>query len=161
MLPLLGALLMTGLPGNAAEVKAKPVATKSVPVARVLKRTRMLTGKPSLKAQIYIYMQTATWCGPCRMAMPKITAEYEAMKKDGRAELILINYDQDPVDGKSYVEAQMADMVSLHMTSPALKKLPGFTPARTIPDVTIVSAGGKVLLHGGHEVVAKWREYVK
>lgn len=130
-------------------------------VPQALSKARMLTGKPNLKAQIYIYMQTATWCGPCRMAMPAITEEYAAMKKDGRAELILINFDQDPVDGRSYIEAQMADLCALHMTSPGLRKLPGFTPARFIPDVTIVSADGKVLQHGGHEVVAQWRKYVQ
>lgn len=157
------ALFMLGIPLLIGQMMCaqETAVTEHAPVPRVLAESQMLTGTPNLNAQVYIYMQTATWCGPCRMAMPRIVEEYEAMKKDGRAELILINFDQDPVDGRAYTEAQMAGLCALHMTSPALRKLPGFTPARFIPDVTIVDAEGKVLQHGGHAVVSQWRNYVK
>lgn len=50
-------------------------------------------GEPNTKAKFYIYLQSASWCPPCRKEMPKIVEMYPEMKK-AKVEIILIGWDR-------------------------------------------------------------------
>lgn len=136
-------------------------ATPVTAVAAAAQNVTMLNGKVNPNAQVYFYVQSASWCGPCRMAMPGVVAAYNEMREDGRAEVILVNYDRTPQAGKAYIGSYKTDMPAVHASDANVDKLPGFTRARGIPFVIVVDAQGKVLGQGAPTRLQQWKKLVK
>ncbi len=128
-------------------------------VARALPKVKWASGRPNKKAEYYIYLQSASWCGPCRAEMPHIAEEYKAMKKDGRVELLLISFDRSEGAAKNFMSNHKATFPMVLKTGKGVNKLPGFTMARGVPSATIVNAEGKVLASGHGSLVREWRRY--
>ena len=148
----------------AMTVTAAEAQPSTAPVAAVAKSAdglTLLNGSINPNAQVYYYLQSASWCGPCRMAMPGIVETYKAMKADGRAEIILVNYDQTPEAGKAYVQSYETAMPTVHAADGKLSSLLGFSRARGIPFVIAVDADGKVLEKGAASRIHDWKKYVK
>jgi hypothetical protein len=62
---------------------AVPNATPGV--AEALGKFKVFNGKPNLKAEYYIYLYSASWCGYCQQCMPIAVAEYNKMKLNPNA----------------------------------------------------------------------------
>ncbi|MBQ7022609.1 MAG: redoxin domain-containing protein [Akkermansia sp.] len=136
--------------------KAKPGA-----VAKALKKVKRVTGKVNQDALVYYYLESASWCGPCKQAMPEIVKHYAEMREDGRAEIVLVGWDYTPDGVKSYIEGYDCKMPAVHRDARNVNKLPGYKKAVGIPTVTIVDADGNVLREGsGPYFVSTWREQV-
>ncbi len=115
--------------------------------------------RPDTRARYYIYLQSAGWCGPCNQEMPKIVAEYKEMQKNG-VEIIFVSCDKTPEDAAAFMKKYGADFACVGFSTPAAAALPGFTPERRVPRMTIVDASGKVVqppVFAAH-VLPKWRE---
>lgn len=124
-------------------------------VADALKQIKTVSGKANASAICYVYLESASWCGPCRAEMPKIVKEYQKMKKKG-IEIILCSADKTKKDAKGYVKSFKIRFPVI-MGSDA--NLPGFSPAGGIPHATFVDAEGNVLASGhGSIIVSKWQE---
>ena len=50
-------------------------------VKAAIQELDFVSGKPSDKAKYYIYLHSASWCGPCKALMPEIVKDYKKMKK--------------------------------------------------------------------------------
>ncbi len=112
--------------------------------------------RPNLRAKHYIYLCSASWCGPCNAEMPHIVEAYEDMKKD-KVELILVSADRTEDAARAFLEKYGAEFPAVMSTSSS--SLPGFTPPGGIPHAIIVDARGNVL-HAGHGSHAlRWYEY--
>ncbi len=116
--------------------------------------------KPSKKAKYYIYLHSASWCGPCKALMPEIVKEYKKMKKKN-VEIILIGHDKTPEAAKSYLEHYEAGFPGVLSSSADAKKLPGITAPNGIPAATIVDAKGNVLYSGHGKGALEWKKYCK
>lgn len=131
-------------------------------VAQALKRVRRVSGRVNQNALVYIYLQSASWCGPCRQAMPDVVEEYKKMRRDGRAEIVLIGWDQTADEVKSYIEGYRCRMPAVFREARNVDRLPGFSMAAGIPTATMVDADGKVLMNGSPQsVVPAWQAQVE
>lgn len=151
---------MTVSGAEPAQPAAEAVATPSA-VAAAMKGVQVLSGEVNPNAQVYFYLHSAGWCGPCCAAMPGIVELYKEMKADGRAEIILISYDKSPEGAKKYAESYQAEMPTVHAGDKGLLSLPSFAHARGIPAVAIIRADGEVIGYGAPSRIAKWKELVK
>ncbi len=126
-------------------------------VPQALKRVRRVSGRINQNALVYIYLQSASWCGPCRQAMPDIVEEYKKMRRDGRAEIVLIGWDRTADEVKSYIEGYRCRMPAVFREARNVDRLPGFSMASGIPTATMVDADGNVIRSGSPlSVVPTW-----
>ena len=145
---------------NAAE-EAAPAPAETVPaVTAYVNSAPFLTGQPMADAQYYIYLYSASWCGPCKALMPEIVKEYKKMQKKN-VEIILIGHDQTPEAAKDYLEHYGAEFPGVLSSSADAKKLPGITAPNGIPAATIVDAKGNVLYSGHGKGALEWKKYCK
>lgn len=143
--------------------KSKKKATATVSkVGKALSKLKTFNGKASKKALVYVYLQSASWCGPCNQEMPEVAKTYKAMKKDGRAEIILIGGDQTEDAAKKFLKKYKAKFPGILATAVNAAELPGFTPASGIPHATMVDGEGNVLADGyPSEVLSGWEQAVE
>lgn len=142
--------------------KSKKKATTASKVGKAVSKLKTFNGKASKKALVYVYLQSASWCGPCNKEMPEVAATYKAMKKDGRAEIILIGGDQTEDAAKKFLKKYKAKFPGILATAVNAAELPGFTPASGIPRATMVDGEGNVLADGfPSDVLSGWEQAVE
>lgn len=129
-------------------------AEDSVVGAMLRKNTYFNNPEPNFNAKYFIFLQSASWCGPCNMEMPGVVKEYEKMKASGKVELILLSND------KTQEEAQ-AWFKKFNATFPAVMKgatIPDLPPIKGIPSATIMNANGDVIEHGHGAIIRGWKK---
>lgn len=119
--------------------------------------------RPAAEARFYIYLSSASWCRPCRELMPKVIAEYPAIKAAG-GEIILVCFDSTPAAGSLYLKKYNASFpgvaANYNNLSQLTEMLPGFAPSDRIPSATIVAADGTLLYKGHGKGILEWRSLV-
>ncbi len=135
---------------------AEELAARKVPAA--LANLEPLSGDFNTKADYYIYLSSASWCGPCVALMPKVAKEYSKLKRK-KIELILVCADKTEEDAKNYVKKYKAKFPMV-MTSQG-GKLPGFAGGGAIPNATIVDAEGNEIKKGHGSIILEWKDVIK
>lgn len=141
----------------AREVAKKEAAEEIKTVPQAIEALDFFNGKPSTKAKYYLYLHSASWCGPCRALMPQLIKEYPAMKK-AKVEIILIGYDDSVEKATEYITHYDKGISGILYTNGGVQKLPGFAKPDGIPHATIVSRKGKVLYNGHGSGALNWKE---
>lgn len=85
------------------EAKAKPSTPK---VVEALGKFKIFNSKPNLKAEYFVYLYSASWCGFCQQCMPDAVEQYKKMKSSRKVELILICGDKSEAEGKRYLRSK-------------------------------------------------------
>ncbi len=154
--------LSTGmvLPACADDAAPAQQAGATASVAESLQKTKFVTGTPIADATHYVYLFSASWCGPCRALMPRIVEQYPAMKA-GKVEVILISCDDSEEAAKNYIEHYNAGLPGLFIKEPTVRQLPGIVMPRSIPSTIIVDAQGKVITCGHGSKVLDWQNICK
>ncbi len=144
-------------PHVAAKSKAseEQVEPKAVHVA--LENLEPLSGKLNKKADYYIYLQSASWCGPCVALMPDIVKEYKKFKRKG-VELILVSADKTEDDAVDYVKKYKAKFPMVMGGSSS--QLPGYAGGGSIPNACIVDADGNLIKKGRGSIILEWKDIV-
>ncbi len=136
----------------------KVEAVEKSTVARALAGKKFFNGTPNEEAKYYLYLQCASWCGPCRREMSKVVGSYSEMKEAG-LEVIVLDCDEFQNQGESF-------LASFGATFPGImfedgKDLPGFSDTGMIPYATLVKANGEVLkAQHTTPMVESWRELI-
>lgn len=126
------------------------------PVGEMLAQNKYITeATPNCKAQYYIFLKSASWCGPCNKEMPEIAKAYEIMKQTGKVELILISNDREENAAKGFLTKYNATFPALMPVS--MPKLPELPPNNGIPNATIVKADGTVIKTGHGSIIRDWK----
>ena len=135
-------------------------------VLAALENFKVHNAKVNPRAEIYIYLYSASWCGFCRECMPVAVEQYKKMKSSRKAEIILIGGDKTEKEAIQYLKSYK--MKAPGIMFDALKAtnfqglpscgMPGF------PAVTVVTKDGKMLANviGASqvkEVLANWKQY--
>ena len=141
------------------------VDEKKFPVAAALKAIETPTfGTFDTKADFFIYLFSASWCGPCKAIMPDIAGKhYPEMRKSKKpsVEIILIGKDQTPEGVGEYRDHYKAKFFAVHGKDPAVKQLPGYTEPNGIPHCIFVDKKGEVI-HSGHgSAIGNWKNIVE
>lgn len=140
----------------AKEKKAQPAELSTI--AKLLEGAEYLTdSRPNLQAKYYIFLYSASWCGPCRMEMPKIAAEYPNIRESGQVELILASADNNTTDALNFVTSNKG-------TFPVIPKgkmpqLPNTPQMRGIPTAVFMDADGNILATKHGSDVIRWRDF--
>ena len=137
----------------------KKVTGKLNPVIEALSTMDCFNGEPNPRAKFYIYLQSASWCGPCKAEMPKIVEMYPELKK-AKVEVILVGYDRTKEDAQKYLETFKAPFPGVMRKEGG--NLPGCELSSGIPYAIIVNSKGK-MLQSGHAVgiFRDWKELIK
>lgn len=124
--------------------KEKKIPKNLKPVASVIAGMDTVNAKPNLKAKYYIYLSSASWCGPCRALMPKIVEIYPAMKKKG-VEILLLGADKNVEEVKQYAKSHKCKFPAIWGNDPLVRDLPGLEGGAGIPWAVYVTADGEQL----------------
>ncbi|MBR2126005.1 MAG: TlpA family protein disulfide reductase [Akkermansia sp.] len=147
---------------------AKSDAGKDEPskVAQALKNFKPVSGKPNMKAEYYIYMYSASWCGYCKQCMPDAVAAYKKIRRSKKVEFILIGGDKTREEAAAYLKTYKAKMPCIFfddVKATAFQGLPG-CGMPGFPAISIADKDGNVLksvvgASAVKEVIANWKDY--
>lgn len=141
-----------------AEEKAETEEAGLSTIGQLLQGAEYMTGaRPNLKAKFFIFLHSASWCGPCRMEMPKIAAEYPNIRKSGQVELILASADQDPAKALEFVNSNKGTFPVI--AKGKMPQLPEQPQISGIPAAVFVDSNGKILATEHGSAVMRWRDY--
>lgn len=144
---------------DAAEEKDS--ASDDSPVLDAIsKLDRVAGGRVNKDATHFIYLFSASWCGPCKALMPQIVKEYKKMKR-ADVELILMCADRTEDDAKAYARGYKATFPVFMSSDPKAAELPGFANPQGIPWAIMVDAEGKVIKNSHASFILEWENLVK
>ena len=127
------------------------------PVAKALAKLSYINTEPNSDADYYVYLQSASWCGYCRMAMPTIVGEYAAMKEENM-EIVLFSADSTAAAAANYLNQYGADFPA---TMAYASSVPGSVRTNGIPHMTIVDKNGTTLAAGHpNTILPQWRTII-
>lgn len=151
--------IVTAQPTDGQESSSK-VAEKSrrSEMEQSLKKVKSFNGRINKKAKYYIYLQSASWCPPCRAEMPEIAKQYAAMKRHD-VEIILCSCDRSTDDAKNFLKINKAKFPAITQENAA--KLPGFVRANGIPYAIFVTADGDTITSGHGMIVKDWKSIIE
>lgn len=160
LLLILSASGMAGTFSAGADTSAAKAAdAASSPVGKALEKADFLTkDKPNTKAKYYLFLYSASWCGPCRREMPHVARTYRKIRQTDDVELVLFSCDRTEEDAKAWAKEE-------RMKFPIVKPkkgngIPGYKPGGAIPRLGIVDHTGKVIVTGHPAKLLKdWRKY--
>ena len=141
--------------------KSKKKASKDeCPVMKAFQKHAFFSGKLNKKAQYFVFLQSAGWCGFCRQEMPMIVESYRKMKKAG-VEIILFSCDRTEDDAKNFVREFKIKFPATMKHQDGSLKVPGFTMASGIPHATFVDGQGNVLADGQAKIIEDWKDIIQ
>ena len=127
-------------------------------VLNALNELDLVNAELNTKARFFIYLQSASWCGPCCAEMPKIVKAYPEMKKKG-VEIILLGHDSTNEGVEKYLKKFEAPFPGVQYKNRGVQDLPGFRSCNGIPWATLVDANGNVIAHShASGIFATWKE---
>ena len=145
-------------PKDTPQKEVKIPASKAV--AKALSGMETFNGTPNYKAKYYIYLQSASWCGPCNQEMPEIVKAYPKMQKQ-KVEIILVGCDSTVKAAEGFLTKYKAKFPGVMSSAPEARNLPGIQKASGIPHATIVDEKGRVLADGHGSIIREWESHIK
>lgn len=101
----------------------------------------------SLKGQVIIVDFWATWCGPCRKAIPELQELYDKHNADG-LEIVSVSLDKDLDALATFLDE--TDMPWIHLAGDETSKMAENYGVRGIPSMLLVDRQGKILAQQHH-----------
>ena len=136
-----------------AEEDDEQPAVESKVGAILKKNTYFNNPEPNFNAEYFIFLRSASWCGPCNREMPEVVEAYKLMKESGKVELILESYDQTQDAAKNWFDKFGAKFPAV-MRGASLPEMPA---ASGIPHAVIMKADGTIIKEGHGSIIRSWK----
>ncbi len=136
---------------NKSTKEKKPKKVRSVKEA--LEQMDIFNGEANENAQYFIFLRSASWCGPCQKEMPEIVKIYDDIKASKKVELILWGADSDQAAAQKFLDQHKATFPAT-MDASMLTEMTG---SSGIPSAYVVDRKGKLLYRGHGSLVKNWR----
>ena len=151
--------------GDEIEEKAAPAKPAAPKVPEALGKFKVFNSKPNLKAEYYVYLYSASWCGYCQQCMPVAVEQYRKMKSSRKVELIVICGDKTEAEGKEYMKSKKLKAPAImfaELQATQFQGLPG-CGMPGYPAISVVDKEGNIIMNeiGATkvtEVLNSWRE---
>lgn len=151
---LSGIILFPAASAQTAAPAPQAQAQTLSPVAAALSELTPISGSFNKDADYFIYLYSASWCGPCRAIMPRIAQLYkDKLSKDKRIEIILLDLDVTEEEAKKYVAHYDAGFFAVMGHGNNSDKLPGAYPVRGIPHCIAVDKNGNRIFSGHAAII--------
>ncbi len=135
-----------------AEEKEKK--TKKVrSVKEALGQIELFNAEPNENAQYFIFLRSASWCGPCQAEMPEIAKIYDEIKASKKVELILWGADKDQEATQKFLDQHQAKFPAT-MDASILTEIKG---SSGIPHAYVLDKKGKLIYRGHGSLVKNWK----
>lgn len=152
---LIGLLLLGGLvsgqeSNNGKQLWAKSVLNEKAPELYV---QQWLSAMPDTKGKFVLVDFWATWCGPCRKAIP----ELNSLQKEFSKELVVIGISDETVEKVEAMTSPVIEYYNAIDTKATMKKQ---LEVKGIPHIILIDPKGIVRWEGfpllpGHELTAE------
>lgn len=129
-------------------------------VGKALKKMKFTSGKPSPKAEYYLYVYVPDLESAPEPIISQLVASQKELKK-AKAEVIFIAEAETPAHIAKYLKSRKARFAGIQKSDEAVAELPGIGTLGTTPQVWMVTQSGAVALSGGIELAPEWQEAVK
>ena len=145
-------------PAEKTSKKAKKSAKKAAsPVATAVKKVKKVKGRVNDKADYYIYLYSASWCGPCCKEMPEIVELYKDIKKSGKVDIILFCQDKTLPAAKNFVKQFGIKFLTVMGNDDKVSKVPGHAAPGGIPHCIFVDRYGRTVASGHPgNILSRW-----
>ena len=139
--------------------KAKKDTKKAVnPVVTAVKKVKKVKGRVNDKADYFIYLYSASWCGPCCKEMPEIVELYKDMKKSGKVDIILFCQDDTLPAAKNFVKRFGIKFLTVMGNDDKVSKVPGHAAPSGIPHCIFVDSAGRRITSGHPgNILSNWK----
>ena len=144
-----------------AKKKAKKKEKKPAsPVVTAVKKVKKVKGRLNDKADYYIFLFSASWCGPCCKEMPNIVETYKDIKKSGKVDVVLFCQDRSMPDAKTFVKNFDIKFLTVFGGDDKCAKVPGHAPSGSIPYSIVVDRYGRKIT-AGHpaSIIPSWESH--
>ncbi len=141
-----------------AKSKASEEQVEVKAVHAALENLEPLAGKFNKKADYYIYLNSASWCGACVVLMPEVVKIHKKLKSK-KIELILVSFDKSDAEAIAYVEKYKAKFPMV--MSSAASQLPGYTGGDgSLTHACFVDADGNLFKNGSGRIILDWKDII-
>ncbi len=140
---------------NALSEDAKACSTHQK-MQEAVSSLNIIHGHINENAAFFIYLQSASWCAPCRAEMPHFVKMYPEMQKMG-VELILVSADKSPELGVKFATDNQATFPVVMSSDSSVLSLPHFTRGGYIPKATFVTSSGELIKTGSGDIIHQWK----
>ena len=145
--------------------EAKPAKPATPKVVEALSKFKVFNAKPNVKADYFIYLYSASWCGYCQQCMPIAVEQYKKMKSSRKVELLVICGDKSEADAKNYLKSKRLKSPTIMFGELQATKFLGLPSCGmpSFPAITVVDKEGNMIRNvvgAGQvtEVLNSWRE---
>ena len=130
--------------GKAGADAAKPAVPR---VVEALGKFNVFNARPNLKADYYIFLYSASWCGYCQQCMPVAMEQYRKIKGSRKVELIIICGDNSEAEAKAYLKNYKAKTPCLLFSELEATKFQGLPGAGVFgfPAISVSDKEGNVI----------------
>lgn len=137
----------------------KAVKAGPSPVIAAMKKVKKIKNRVNEKADYFVFLYSASWCGPCCKEMPEIVKLYKEMKRSGKVDIILFSHDKTPKEAADFVKRFKIRFLTVMSSDKNAPKVPGFSAPGGIPHCCIVDRNGKVITQGHPQnVLENWKD---
>ena len=133
--------------GDEIEEKAAPAKPAAPKVPEALGKFKVFNSKPNLKAEYYVYLYSASWCGYCQQCIPVAVDQYRKIKASRKVELIIICGDKSEAEAKAYLKSHKAKAPCIlfsELEATQFQGLPG-SGVFGFPAVSVCDKDGNVI----------------
>lgn len=152
--------------GKSTKTEAAEKEASKPAVLAALENFKVHNAKVNTKAEIYIYLYSASWCRYCCECMPVAVEQYKKMKSSRKVEIILIGGDKTEKEAIQYLKSYKLKAPGIMFDALKATKFQGLPSCGMpgFPAVTVVTKDGKMLANvvgAGQvkEVLTNWKQY--